>query len=205
MIKVDIAGTGKKFQGKWVFRGLDLQINPGKRQVIAGKNGSGKSTLLQLIAGFRTPSEGNIAWFLNDRQLRPDVIYSHVAMASPGLEPTEEFTFPELIAFHRRFKSFPEKFSIDRVIEIAGLSASRHKAIKYYSSGMRQRVKLAMAMLPSSGLVLLDEPCTNLDKESREWYRYILKHYTSGRTIVIASNHNSEEYDPDDPVIELST
>ena len=204
MIQVDISGTGKRFQGKWVFRGIDLQIGPGKRQVIAGKNGSGKSTLLQMIAGFRTPSEGNIAWFLEGRQLHPDFIYRHVAMAAPGLDPTEEFTFPELIAFHRRFKPFPGSPGTDHILEIAGLAASRDKLIKYFSSGMKQRVKLVMALIPSSGLVLLDEPCTNLDEESREWYRDLLQRYTTGKTIVVASNHNPEEYDPGDPMIELS-
>lgn len=204
MIQVDISGTGKRFQGKWVFRGIDLQIGPGKRQVIAGKNGSGKSTLLQMIAGFRTPSEGNIAWFLKNRQLQPDLIYRHVAMAAPGLEPTEEFTFPELIAFHQRFKPFPGNPGTDHILEIAGLAASRDKLIKYYSSGMKQRVKLVMALIPSSGLVLLDEPCTNLDKDSRDWYKDLLQRYATGKTLVIASNHNSEEYDPGDPMIELS-
>ncbi|MFP4064788.1 MAG: ATP-binding cassette domain-containing protein [Bacteroidales bacterium] len=204
MIQVELSGTGKKFQGKWVFRGIELQIGPEERQVIAGKNGSGKSTLLQMIAGFRTPSEGNIAWFLENRPLQPDLIYRYVAMAAPGLEPTEEFTFPELIAFHQRFKPFPGNPDIDHILEIAGLTASRNKAIKYFSSGMRQRVKLVTALMPLSGLVLLDEPCTNLDRDSRKWYKDLLEQYGRGKTIVIASNHNPEEYEPDDPVTELS-
>ena len=203
MIQVELSGTGKKFRGQWVFRGIDLQISPGKRQVIAGKNGSGKSTLLQMIAGFRTPSEGKISWHHDNRQLGSDLIYKYVAMAAPGLEPTEEFTFPELIAFHQRFKPFPEQLETGHILEIAGLTASRDKIIRYFSSGMKQRVRLAMALMPSSGLVLLDEPCTNLDKESRDWYKRLLEEYGREKTIVIASNHNPEEYGPDDPVMEL--
>lgn len=203
MIQVELSGTGKKFRGKWVFRGIDLQVSPGKRQVIAGKNGSGKSTLLQMIAGFRTPSEGKIAWHHDNRSLPPDLIYKYVAMAAPGLEPTEEFTFPELIAFHQRFKPFPKQAEAGHILEVAGLTASSDKAIRYYSSGMKQRVKLVLALMPSSGLVLLDEPCTNLDKESRDWYKRLLKEYGRDKTIVIASNHNPEEYNPDDPVMEL--
>ncbi len=203
MIQVELSGTGKKFRGQWVFRGIDLQISPGKRQVIAGKNGSGKSTLLQMIAGFRTPSEGKISWHHDNRQLGSDLIYKYVAMAAPGLEPTEEFTFPELVAFHQRFKPFPAGTETNQILDLSGLRANRHKAIKYFSSGMKQRVRLVLALLPASGLVLLDEPCTNLDKESREWYQKLLETYGRAKTIVIASNHNPEEYGPDDPVMEL--
>ncbi len=203
MIQVNISKAGKKFQGKWVFRHMDLTLDPGRRYVIAGKNGSGKSTLLKMISGYLSPSEGTLSWSLDKLPIHSDVLFRHISMSAPYIDPIDEFTFTELLGFCRRFKDIPEGLSNRQIISMAGLEGSFDKPIRNFSSGMRQRVKLCLAVVPLSGLLLLDEPCSNLDDESRQWYAYLMQTYGQNRTVVIASNHNPAEYLPDDEMISL--
>ncbi len=203
MIQVLFQAAGKRFRKKWVFKGLDLSFDPGQRYVILGKNGSGKSTLLRMAAGYLTPTCGRIEWYDKGRIAEPDSVYARVSLTSPSLELPEEFSFPEIINFHKQFKAFPGNLTTSDVVRYSGLQDFNGKSIKEYSSGMKQRVKLVLAILPETKLLLLDEPCTNLDKESRAWYKLLLEEYGAGKTVVVASNHNPEEYTNDFIAINL--
>lgn len=203
MIQVNVSKAGKKFQGKWVFRDMEVSLKPGLRYVVAGKNGSGKSTFLKMISGYLTPSEGGLSWSLNGQELEPGQLFRYLSMAAPYIEPIDEFTFPELIRFCRQFKSIPDGLTDHDIVSIAGLEADMDKPIRNFSSGMRQRVKLSLAIIPRSGLLLLDEPCSNLDEASRNWYADLMKTYGHDKTTMIASNHNQTEYLTQDVMITL--
>ena len=203
MIQIVASACGKKYRGKWVFRNLDFAIEPGQHFAITGKNGSGKSTLIKILAGYIKPSEGTVHWKHNQASLLPETLFKHVFVAAPYIEPIEEFTFPELIQFQRRFKPFTGSLSTAEIIKITNLEESKEKPLQFYSSGMKQRAMLTLALLSKSMLLLLDEPCVNLDKEAKSWYAELLYRFGKDKTLVIASNHNQEEYPGIDSVISL--
>ncbi len=203
MIQVRFQAVGKKFRQKWVFKGMNLSLDPGQRYVILGKNGSGKSTLLRMVAGYLTPTGGRISWYDNGQPTEPDRLYSEVSLAGPYIELPEELSVPEIIRFHMKFKMFPHGLTTDNIIQLSGLQDTNSKNIKDFSSGMKQRVKLVLAILPETKLLLLDEPCTNLDQDARGWYMALLERYSAGKTVVVASNHNPEEYTNDFTAISL--
>jgi len=107
---------------------------------------------------------------------------------------TEEMTVTEFLNFHRVFKPFLASLSVKKIIEIIQLHDAAHKQIRYYSSGMKQRVKLAQAVFSDVPVVLLDEPCTNFDTDGIALYQQLLKEYSAGRLIIISSN-DKQEYD----------
>lgn len=202
MIEVVLQDVGKKFHDKWVFRKLSHRLQASGRYAIVGPNGSGKSTLLQIMAGFISPSKGEITWKKQDKEIAAEKLYPEIAMAAPYMEVIEEYSLDELLRFHARFKNFPSMLNSNELVHVSGLESSRSRAVKYYSSGMKQRVRLSLAILTDSPLLLLDEPCTNLDQAGRRWYRRLLDEYCSNKTIVVASNHQSEEYGSDFELIE---
>ena len=202
-MKVIASKAGKRFHPKWIFRDVSFMIGSHSRMAITGKNGSGKSTLLQIIAAFITPTSGQITWELNGNNLHPEQIYRHISLASPYIELIEDFTLPEIIRFHGKFKAFHDGLSHEKLIGLSGLGASIQKPIRQYSSGMKQRLKLLLAIASRSDLLLLDEPCSNLDAQSVAWYHDLMDQFASGRTIVIASNNKPEEYPGIDHVTEL--
>ena len=128
----------------------------------------------------------------DETQIEVEKWYKHFAIASPALELIEEFTLHEHIRFQKAFKPFIENMDEKNISELIGLGNAKHKAIKHYSSGMRQRVKLALAMLSDVPVLMLDEPTTNLDEEGVRWYRMMVEKYSSKKLLLIASNLQRE-------------
>jgi ABC-type multidrug transport system ATPase subunit len=118
----------------------------------------------------------------------PENVFKHVSIAAPYLEVVEEMTLKEFLKFHKQFKSFRQNLAIDQIIEIIGLSSATEKQIRNYSSGMKQRVKLAQCIFSDTDVVLLDEPCSNLDAAGIQLYHDLIKNYCSDRLVVVCSN-----------------
>ena len=185
-MKIVTENLGKRFNREWVFRNLSCQFTSGNSYAITGPNGSGKSTLMQVLWGQMQPSAGS----LNYASLDPSEVFKSVAIATPYMDLIDEFTLEEMIHFHFKFKKC--RLPLENVLEKTGLAASRQKAISTFSSGMRQRLKLALAFYSDCELLFLDEPCTNLDKKSIEWYHAQLHHVSPETLIFIASNQEIE-------------
>lgn len=197
MISITLDNVGKKFNKEWIFRRLHFEIIPGEKIVILGGNGSGKSTLLQVISGYVTASEGKIIYRDTQNQnseIEQEEMRKHLSFASPYLQLIEDFTAAELIQHLAPAKPFLSGLSSDQIIEIAQLNHARHKFIRQYSSGMKQRLKLALAILADTSTLLLDEPLSNLDKNGTEWYKKMIVQYAAERTVLVCSNAISEEY-----------
>lgn len=203
MIEVKIVNCGKKFHNKWVFKNLDHSFEPAAITAVTGTNGSGKSTLIKIISGFITPTNGIISWKIDGDNLDQHEIFRHLTIAAPYLETIEEFTFSELINFQKKFKAFRDSLTNSDIIRHAGFWEHKEKKIKYFSSGMKQRANLALAIFSASPLLLLDEPCVNLDSMNRSWYAEQLRNFSSNRTVIIASNHNKDDYPLCDNMITL--
>ena len=162
-MKVSLTDAGKRFNRDWIFRHFTYTFEKGNSYAITGPNGSGKSTLLQVLSGSMQLSEGNGQWSTGNGQLANEEVYKQVSLCAPYLEVVEEMTSKEFLEFHHHFKPLLSSFSIDNIISIIGLQEAINKQIRYYSSGMKQRVKLAQAIFSDTPFLLLDEPCTNLD------------------------------------------
>jgi ABC-type multidrug transport system ATPase subunit len=186
--------AGKRYNFNWIFKSIDLQITSGSRWVFMGSNGSGKSTLLQLVSGSTMLSDGNICWKLNETEVSQEEVYRHISIAAPYLELIEEFTLEEHLKFHFSVKPPIDQLSIQEILEISGLKSKAHLNVGYFSSGMKQRLKLLLAILSDSSLLLLDEPLSNLDKDAGRWYLQMIEKYGRNRTIVVCSNSVDEEF-----------
>jgi ABC-type multidrug transport system ATPase subunit len=191
-MKIKFSNAGKRFNREWIFRNTDLEFNSSSSYAITGPNGSGKSTMLQCIGGMLQLSEGSIQYGIDNKQLAGEEVYKQVSFCAPYLDVIEEMTLTEFLQFHNQFKSFIDNFSIQQIIEEIGLNGAINKQIRYYSSGMKQRVKLAQAIFSDTFIVLLDEPCSNLDAKGIDLYHSLIKKYCSERLVIVCSNDEVE-------------
>ena len=190
-MKISLLDAGKRFNREWIFRHFNYIFESPNAYAITGPNGSGKSTLLQFIAGALMPSEGTISYTGNNNKIHTE-IYSQLSMAAPYLETVEEMTANEFFRFHEVFKPLRRDIEITEIIERVGLEKSADKQIRYYSSGMKQRIKLAQAVFSDTPVLLLDEPTTNLDAEGISLYHELMGKYCSGKLIIVSSNEAAE-------------
>ncbi len=179
---------GKRFRFDWVFRQLSYTFQSGHRYAILGPNGSGKSTLMKVLSGHLTPSKGKVQFLQAQKTINPDRVYQEVSYAAPYIELIEEFTLLESIRFHQQFKPLLEGLSAEDLVALLGFEKSKLKEVRFFSSGMKQRLKLVLAICSDSSLLLLDEPTTNLDSQGMDWYRELVERFMGDRTIIVASN-----------------
>lgn len=191
---IKLNNAGKKFYREWIFRNLDLTLEAGAKYVILGPNGSGKSTLLQTLSGAVGLTEGTITFESNSVKVDEEKVFRHISISAPYLELIEEFTLREIVRFHFKFKKAMQGMSEAEVIRLSGLEKSADKVIRFFSSGMKQRLKLTLAILSDTELLLLDEPCSNLDSSVVAWYQEMIKTYAMEKTIIVASNNQKEEF-----------
>jgi ABC-type multidrug transport system ATPase subunit len=187
-MQLQLNNVGKRFLTDWIFRNVNLNINSNETYAILGPNGSGKSTLLKTMCGHLTPTKGTIEFKKNDVALDIDGLYQHISYAAPYIELIEELTLTESIDFHQKFSPFIKGVDNQLIVERLGFEKAKNKLVSHFSSGMKQRLKLALAICSNTDLLLLDEPTTNLDKQGETWYRDLLTQYGSNRTVVIATN-----------------
>jgi ABC-type multidrug transport system ATPase subunit len=193
-MEIQIQDLGKRFINDWIFRFLNLSLSEGEAYAIVGPNGSGKSTFLQIISGIQPATEGTIRYLHQQQSILPENIFRHLSLAAPYQELIEEMTLAELIKFHLNFRKFYNDISVKDFLEKIKLSHARNKPIQFFSSGMKQRLKLGLAFFSESSLLLLDEPTSNLDKEGFRWYEEQILQNLHHRLTLIASNQ-SAEYD----------
>ena len=191
-MKIKLSNAGKRFNREWIFRNAELEWNSGNAYAITGPNGSGKSTLLQCIGGMFQLNEGEIMFSRNEKPLNIEEAYQNITFCAPYMDVIEEMTLPEFFHFHNRFKSFLPGFSIDRIISEIDLAHAGSKQIRNFSSGMKQRVKLAQSILFEADIILLDEPCTNLDEKGIALYHSLINNYCKNRLVVVCSNDKVE-------------
>lgn len=191
---IKLENIAKRYGREWIFKDVNLEFTAGSSYVILGSNGSGKSTLLQVISSYLTPSKGEITYFAGEQTLPLEQVYKHISIATPYMELPEEFSLFEVLEFHRKLKSFYNNLDSKELIEIMELEKARNKAIGNFSSGMKQRVKLALAILTQSDLLLLDEPSSNLDARSVQWFQNLIQEYKKNRITIVCSNHIEAEY-----------
>ncbi len=189
---ISLSDAGKRFNRDWIFRHFNYQFETGRSYAITGPNGSGKSTLLQVLGGSMMINEGTVAYRDKKENISAESIYRHMSLCAPYLEVVEEMTLEELLGFHNGFKPFLPGIDTRAIIACLGLEKAAQKQIRYYSSGMKQRVKLAQCIFSDTSIVLLDEPCTNLDAAGIALYLDLVDRYCRERLVVVSSNDETE-------------
>ena len=192
-MKIILTGTGKKFNTDWIFRDLSYTFEKNMAYAILGRNGSGKSTLLQVIAGSIHPTSGTVSYSYDHKEITADKIFRHLTIVAPYQELVEEFTLREMLVFHFSFKSVVRGISLPSMIDRIGFKDPGNKPIRLFSSGMKQRVKLILALLSDVSIVLLDEPTMNLDDAGTRWYLELVGEMAKDRIIVVCSNLQHQE------------
>jgi ABC-type multidrug transport system ATPase subunit len=186
---IELRGVGKRFRYEWIFKDIHQTFELGQSYAILGPNGAGKSTLMKILSGHLTPSVGQIVFSINGKKIDTDDIYHYISYAAPYIELIEEFSLREALSFHAQFHPFQQGLNVKKVLELLHFNATTaEKQIKFFSSGMKQRLKLALAMCSETPFVLLDEPTTNLDAQGFAWYRQLIDDFGKNRLIIVASN-----------------
>lgn len=185
---IQLSDAGKRFRFDWIFRGLNYCFNSGGRYALLGPNGSGKSTLMKVLSGHLSLSKGKVVFEKNGKALDPDMVYREVSYAAPYIELIEEFTLDEALRFHARLRPLLPGVTVEHLYDLLDLPRARNKELRFFSSGMKQRLKLALALCTDAPVLLLDEPTTNLDLNAVRWFKSLVENHAGDRLLVIASN-----------------
>ena len=192
--KIQLNDLGKKYQNRWIFKHLDYAFLKNRSYAIKGPNGSGKSTLLKVLSGYLSPSRGDISYTHQEKTIPRDEVFKWVSFTAPYISLIDRLSLKENVEFMLKFQSLRNGLQAKDLIDICNLKKTKGKEIRYFSSGMMQRLKLATAICSDTDIILLDEPGTNLDEEGIAWYRNLMKEHIEDRIVIIASN-TKEDFD----------
>ncbi len=193
-MSLSLINIGKKYNKDWVFRNVNFQFNLPGSYVIKGSNGSGKSTLLKIISGHLSASNGDQKLMIGNKEVPIENWSNHISYAAPYLELVEDMYLEEFLKFYTQFKRLNKGMTINTFITTTYLESSRDKQIKNFSSGMKQRLKIGLAWLTDVSVVLLDEPCSNLDERGIQWYKKMATKYSKDKLVIVCSNNIQEEF-----------
>ena len=190
-LSFEINNLRKNFDRKTIFRDLNFSLSNRDSMAITGRNGSGKSTLIKILANVLVQTSGSIGLNINNKVIERGDYYKYVGLVSPYLNLYDEFSGYENLRFVTKVRGVPPEY-IDPVLEKVGLYERRHDHVKIYSSGMKQRLKIAFSVIHRPLILLLDEPTSNLDSQGIETVDRISDEYKKNFILIIATNDEHE-------------
>lgn len=185
-MEVLLESVSKRYDTEWVLRDIDLHIKSGERLAVLGANGSGKSTLVKIIAGYLSTSKGKVRHRQEGLDTPEEAVYSHISICAPYLSHYTDMNLSECLDLHYSLRQARPNTDIRATLSDLGLPFDR--PMRGFSSGMMQRVSLALAMYTESSLVLLDEPSSNLDEPGIAWMNALIHELPEQVSLVVASN-----------------
>ncbi len=205
---LQLKNISKKFDDVFAVRDMNLEIKEGEFITLLGPSGCGKTTTLRMVAGFETPTSGEIIYgdrVIND--LIPQKRNFGIVFQSYALFP--HMRVSENVAFGLKMHKYPkEKIEkrVDELLEIVGLREHKHKYPAELSGGMQQRVALARALAPSPEVLLLDEPLSALDAKIRVKLRAEIKQLQVelGITTIYVTHDQEEALSISDRVVVMN-
>ncbi len=192
-MELSIQKLTKAYNQREVFSNLNFTIPSGQRMAITGPNGSGKSTLIKILSGGLLPTAGKVVYTLAGESISEEQIYRYVHFVAPYNTVIEELNLPELFQLHQRLGLLRSFQSYRQWVDRLAYTFDPERQIKAFSSGMKQRVKLGLALLDDRPLILLDEPGSNLDQAGKDWMFSLMEQVAPDQTIVIATNDAEEK------------
>jgi heme exporter protein A len=189
-----LSDVSKEFNRRSIFRNVSFSLGNGDSLVITGRNGSGKSTLVKILCGLLSPTKGTIAYTSEGKSIEHDNVRNHIGLVSPYLQLYDEFTGWENLELLSNIRSdrVLEQGRIEEVLRDVGLWERRNDFLRTYSSGMRQRLKYAFALVHKPEILVLDEPTSNLDADGIEMVRRRVEEQKNGSILILATNDAEE-------------
>jgi ABC-type multidrug transport system ATPase subunit len=171
----------------------DVDITFGAQTVtgIGGRNGSGKSTLLKMISGYLSPTSGSISYKIRESSISRNDLFRHLSFSAPYIELTPSLTLQETFNHYKSFKPTKD-LSYEAFVDYCEFTDTKAKQISAFSSGMKQKINLALALISDLSLLIFDEPTSYLDDEAKKWFYDHLETSLTNKTIIIASNDNDD-------------
>lgn len=184
---VETTALTKTYKNKAAVNRLDMKVKEGAIYGFIGRNGAGKSTTLKMLCGLAAPTAGEIRLFGKPVSDPYAARRTGCLIESAGLYP--HMTARQNIVMKAKCIGLADEKSIDKVLELTGMSGTGHKKVKLFSMGMKQRLGIALALLGNPDLLILDEPINGLDPEGvREIRQLILRLNEEGKTFIISSH-----------------
>lgn len=180
----------RKFDNKVVFNNISFEVSSGQKLAITGRNGSGKSTLLKLICGVLSPTYGGISFALGNNPVSKDKFPLFIGFAAPYLNFYDEMTAEENLKTVCRLKGIDDS-KAESILSETELYERKNDPVGIFSSGMKQRLRLAFAVMHSPVLLLLDEPMVNLDSSGIALAEKIITNHNG--ILIIATNDEREK------------
>lgn len=189
-----LSDVSKEFNRRSIFRDVSFTLGRSDSLAITGRNGSGKSTLVKIICGLLSPTKGTIAYTLNGKSIEHDSVRNHIGLVSPYLQLYDEFTGRENLELLSKIRSdrVLEKGRIEEVLQDVGLWERKDDFLRTYSSGMRQRLKYAFALVHKPDILVLDEPTSNLDSDGIEMVKRTALDQKKDSILIVATNDAEE-------------
>ncbi len=193
MLSLKLESIAKSFGTRRVFKDINLEVKPGQCCGVVGPNGSGKSTLLKIAAGLLSPTSGRITFFASDKEVSFENARQNLFWIAPDLEFYGELTALENLLLFARIRGLKKsKSEITEQINRVGLTQREHDQVASYSTGMKQRLKFALALVSEPEILLLDEPGSNLDQQGVEFVDGFIKQVKSKTALCLATNNPNE-------------
>lgn len=194
MAFIELKHVDKAYKKQSVFKGLTIAFEKGHSYGIMGRNGSGKSVLLRLIAGFAYADAGEVV--VDGKIMKKDMDFipnAGVSINAP--EFMNNMSGLKNLLYLAEIKKKIGRTEIEEVLKTFQLYEARNKRVSAYSQGMKQRLRLAQAVMESPDVLLLDEPMNALDKQGVCLVKSILsEHLKQGKTLIFTS-HSQEDMD----------
>jgi len=184
MLSITCTDIAKRFIKEVLFKDFNYIFKGTNKYVLLGSNSSGKSTLLKIIGGATSPTKGAVTY---SESTGTENIFS---FCSPEMHLLDDFTVAELFELHYQFKN--PKISISEQLKNASLVGFKNKRFSELSSGLKNKIKLCLALFTDTPALLLDEPCTNFDEVNSKWYNKTIEEFCKHQLIIVASNQPIE-------------
>jgi heme exporter protein A len=191
-IRLHAVNLTKKFNRRIIFENINFELSPGSSTAITGRNGSGKSTLIKIIANLLSETSGKLKLIDGGAEIKKENVYQYLGFVSPYLNLYDEFSGFENLRIISSIRGSGHE-NIENVLKRVGLYERRNDLLKIYSSGMKQRLKIAFAILHNPRILLLDEPTSNLDTDGVSIVDDIASEYKIDRILIIATNDVHEK------------
>ena len=193
MLAIKVENLGKSFGERRVISSLNLELRQGESVAITGPNGSGKTTLLKLLLALLRPSSGKVTYYDDDRVLSREELRHRISFVSPYLSLYDQLSAEENLQFFTAVRggNITGK-EIDSLLLRVGLDGRGMDLVSEYSTGMKQRLKYAVALSNKPDFLLIDEPSSGLDDSGKAMMNALIEEQRAGSIIIIATNEKEE-------------
>jgi ABC-2 type transport system ATP-binding protein len=189
---IEVEKVSKTINNRQVLKDVSLQVPEGKIYGITGPNGSGKSMLLRVICGLVIPQSGRVDVFGyrigTEKEFPPD---TGALIETPGFLPG--YSGMDNLSFLAMIRNQITRDEIAEVIRLVGLNPDDRRPVRVYSTGMRQRLGLAQAIMEKPKLLILDEPTNGLDRQGVADIHTLLMQFKQKGITILLTSHSREE------------